>query len=47
MMDFEEAKQVFLDRGYIETPNGMIYCAEKWRESCLVISDFLKNMPKE
>lgn len=40
-MTREEAKEVFLNRGYVEVDGGTIYDADKWRESCTVISEWL------
>lgn len=45
MMTFEEAKKVFLNRGYIEVPGGTYYDADKWRESIIVISKWLEQEP--
>lgn len=44
-MTREEAKQVFLSRGYVEVEGGTIYDANKWRESCRVISEWLEQEP--
>ena len=46
-MTREEAKQVFLSRGYVEVEGGAIYDADKWRESCRVISEWLEQEPCE
>jgi len=40
-MTREEARKVFLSRGYIEVKGGSIFDANKWRESCRVISEWL------
>lgn len=45
MMTREEAKKVFLDRGYIEVEGGTIFDANKWREACAVISKWLEQEP--
>ena len=45
-MTREEAKTVFLNRGYVEVEGGTIYDADKWRESCRVISEWLEQEPK-
>lgn len=45
MMSFEEAKKIFLNRGYIEVPGGTYYDADKWRESITVISKWLEQEP--
>jgi len=42
-MTFEEAKKIFLNRGYVEVPGGMYYDADKWRESVVVISKWLEQ----
>ena len=44
-MTREEAKEVFLNRGFIEVDGGEIYDGEKWREACIVISEWLKQEP--
>lgn len=44
-MTKEEAKQVFLSRGFVEVEGGTIYDADKWRESCHVISEWLEQEP--
>ena len=44
-MTREEAKTVFLNRGYVEVEGGTIYDANKWRESCRVISEWLEQEP--
>lgn len=41
-MTREEAKEIFLNRGFV---NG-IFDGDKWRESCVVISDWLKQESK-
>lgn len=46
-MTREEAKTVFLNRGYVEVEGGTIYDADKWRESCRVISEWLEQEPSE
>lgn len=45
-MTREEAKTVFLNRGYVEVEGGTIYDSDKWRESCRVISEWLEQEPK-
>lgn len=45
-MTREEAKTVFLNRGYVEVEGGIIYDADKWREACVVISEWLEQEPK-
>lgn len=44
-MTFEEAKKIFLNRGYIEVSGGTYYDADKWRESITVISKWLEQEP--
>jgi len=46
-MTREEAKAVFLNRGYIEVDNGTYYSPDKWRESCRVISEWLEQEPSK
>ena len=46
-MTIDEAKAVFLNRGYVEVEGGTIYDADKWRESCRVISEWLEQEPCE
>lgn len=46
-MTHEEAKQIFLSRGYVEVNGGIIYDADKWRESYRVISEWLEQEPLE
>lgn len=46
-MTFEEAKKIFLNRGYIEVPGGTYYDADKWREAITVISKWLEQEPCE
>ncbi len=45
-MTIEEAKKIFLNRGFIEVDGGEIYNGEKWRQACLIISSWLKQEPK-
>ncbi len=40
-MTKEEAKEIFLNRGYIDG----IYDGNKWRDACIVISEWLKEEP--
>ena len=42
-MTFKEAKEIFLNRGYEHVEGGSIYNADKWRDSVIVISDWLKQ----
>jgi hypothetical protein len=44
-MTREEAKTVFLNRGYVEVDNGTYYSPDKWREACVVISEWLEQEP--
>jgi GH43 family beta-xylosidase len=44
-MTNKEAKTVFFNRGYVEVEGGTIYDANKWRESCVVISEWLEQEP--
>lgn len=47
-MTREEAKDVFLNRGFIEVEGcrGRIFHADKWREACVVISEWLEQESK-
>lgn len=42
-MTREEAKTVFLNRGYVEVEGRTEYDVDKWRESCRIISDWLEQ----
>jgi hypothetical protein len=44
-MTNEEAKEIFLNRGYIQVKGGRIYDGDKWRESVVVISKWLEQEP--
>lgn len=46
-MTIDEAKTVFLNRGYVEVEGGTIYDPDKWRESCRVISEWLEQQSCE
>lgn len=46
-MTDEEAKKIFLNRGYVEVPGGTYYDADKWREAITVISKWLEQEPFE
>lgn len=46
-MTFEEAKNIFLNRGYIEVAGGTYYDADKWRNAIVVISKWLEQQPCE
>ena len=46
-MTREEAKTIFLNRGYIEVDGGTYFDGNKWRESIAVISEWLKEEPCE
>ena len=43
-MTKEEAKEVFLNRGYIEVDGVVIYDPYKWREAYIVISNWLEQI---
>lgn len=47
MMTREEAKEIFLNRGYIKVEGGTIFDGDKWREACSVISKWLEEEPCE
>ena len=40
-MTFNEAKEIFINRGYIEVDGGTVYDPDKWREACYDISVWL------
>ena len=40
-MTIDEAKKIFLDRGFIDG----IYDGDKWREACIIISEWLEQEP--
>lgn len=42
-MTREEAKKVFLNRGFVEVDGGIIFDGNKWGEACLVISEWLEQ----
>lgn len=42
-MTKEEAKQIFLNRGFVEVDGGSIFDGDKWREACYLISQWLKR----
>lgn len=42
-MTFNEAKDVFLNRGYVEVEGGQIFDGDKWRQCIVVISEWLKQ----
>ena len=42
-MTREEAKVVFLNRGYVKMNGGEIFNGDKWRQSVVVISEWLKE----
>lgn len=44
-MTFDEAKTIFLNRGYIEVTGGSYFDGNKWRDSVVVISKWLKEEP--
>jgi hypothetical protein len=44
-MTFQEAREIFINRGYIEVDGGTVYEPDKWREACVVISDWLEQEP--
>ncbi len=46
-MTFDEAREIFLNRGYEQVDGGSIYNADKWRESIIVISNWLQQEPCE
>ena len=45
MMTFEEAKDVFLNHGWIKVGGGTYFDGSKWREAVRVLSDYLKREP--
>lgn len=48
-MTREEAKEIFLNHGFIKVDHGDSVCTffdgDKWREACIVISEWLKEEP--
>lgn len=44
-MTREEAKRIFLNRGFVEVDGGNIFDSDKWRESCRIISEWLEQEP--
>ena len=46
-MTKEEAREIFLNRGYIQVKGGRIYDGDKWRESVVVISKWLEQEPSD
>lgn len=46
-MTFNEARDVFLNRGYVEVEGGQIFDGDKWRQCIVVISEWLKKEPCE
>ncbi len=40
-MSREEAKEIFLNRGFFDG----VYDGDKWREACIVISEWLEQEP--
>ena len=41
-MTREQAKEIFLNRGFIDG----VYDGNKWRDACIVISEWLEQEPK-
>ena len=46
-MTREEAKEVFINRGYVNVKDGIIFDGNKWRQSVEVITEWLKEQPCE
>ena len=46
-MTREEAKEVFINRGYVNVKGGTIFDGDKWRQSVEVITEWLKEQPCE
>ena len=46
-MTREEAKEIFLNHGFIKVEGcrGRIFNGDKWREACMIISEWLKEEP--
>ena len=42
-MTKEEAKDIFLNRGYVKVNGGEVFNGDKWRQSVVVISEWLKE----
>ena len=46
-MTIEEAIEVFINRGYVNVKDGIIYNGSKWRQSVEVITKWFKEQPCE
>lgn len=47
-MTFEEAKKIFINRGFVEIDDGsIIFNGDQWRQACFVISKFLEDLPAQ
>lgn len=42
-MTFKEAVEIFINRGYEQVDGGSIYNADKWRDSVIIISNWLQQ----
>ena len=42
-MTLEEARETFLNRGWIKAEGGTYFDGDKWREAVMVISDYLQK----
>lgn len=46
-MTREEAKEIFINRGYVNVKGGTFFDGDKWRQSVEVITEWLKEQPCE
>ena len=42
-MSLEEAKKIFINRGFIEVNGGTLFDGDSWRNACYVISKWLEE----
>lgn len=42
-MTFDEAKKIFINKGFVNIDGINIFDGNKWREACVVISEWLQN----
>lgn len=42
-MTFAEAREVFINRGWIKVKGGKVYDGNKWRDACNIISEWLEQ----
>lgn len=46
-MTFTEAKEIFLNRGFVKVEGNYIFDGDKWRQCIIVISEWLKQQKEE